>query len=208
MVELVKVSWLCKEIREIVAQADVWEEWSLEDVVHTYALGDMLHVLDASGHSRHWTKGYFILQTMKFESVDLSVRMLMYDTNTLGFFDKPGHENMGTAAKVWPMAYDCCCYLASNTELVRGKRVLELGAGIGMNSIVAARWADLVVATEQVGRAQHIMKINAALNEVGPGVLRIDGFRFGREESKTWFGTFLQQHKPKSNAKFDVVIGR
>jgi hypothetical protein len=209
LMELVDVSWVCKATRKIVAHADVWEPFALEDIVHSLALDDMLRVLDASGPIRQWTKGYFILQTMQFENApDLEIRMLMYDTNTLGFFDKPGHDQMGTAAKVWPMAYDCCSYLASNTDLVRGKRVIELGAGIGMNSIVAARWADLTVATEQVERAQHVMKINAALNNVDPEVLQIDGFRFGREETKSWFGEFQQGHKQKSHKKFDVIIGR
>jgi predicted nicotinamide N-methyase len=49
---------------------------------------------------------------------------------------------------LWPAATGLAEYLAENPELVRGKRVLELGAGLGLPSLVSAHLGGDVLATD------------------------------------------------------------
>ncbi|XP_039467933.1 EEF1A lysine methyltransferase 3 isoform X2 [Oreochromis aureus] len=49
--------------------------------------------------------------------------------------------DLGVAAPVWEAALHLCRYLEDQSVELRGKRVIELGAGTGVVGIVAARLA-------------------------------------------------------------------
>ncbi len=49
--------------------------------------------------------------------------------------------------QIWRGALLLCDLLADRPHLVRGRRVMELAAGTGVTSVVAAAWASEVVAT-------------------------------------------------------------
>lgn len=69
---------------------------------------------------------------------------------------------------VWPSAIALAHDLAS--RVLRGKRILELGAGTGLPGIVAASLGAQVVQTDRQNLVLHVAKLNAERN----GVTNID----------------------------------
>lgn len=70
-------------------------------------------------------------------------------------------------AYLWPGGAALIAHLAAQPALVRGKRVLDLGAGSGLVGIAAARCgARKVLASEIDPLARIAMSLNAALNFV------------------------------------------
>ncbi|KAJ8604770.1 hypothetical protein CTAYLR_001010 [Chrysophaeum taylorii] len=69
-----------------------------------------------------------------------------------------------TASRLWPAAYDLARFLEAHLDLVRGARVLELGAGTGFVGISAAKLgAARVVLTdlpENLPRLRHNLRLN------------------------------------------------
>jgi len=51
-------------------------------------------------------------------------------------------------AQVWPSAKALASFILDHPELIKNKKVLELGAGLGLPSLVAARWAASVVCSD------------------------------------------------------------
>ncbi|XP_054473593.1 EEF1A lysine methyltransferase 3-like [Anoplopoma fimbria] len=56
--------------------------------------------------------------------------------------------NLGVAAPVWEAALHLCGYLEEQSVELRGKRVIELGAGTGVVGILAARLGAVVTLTD------------------------------------------------------------
>ncbi|HEY4178682.1 MAG TPA: 50S ribosomal protein L11 methyltransferase [Kofleriaceae bacterium] len=65
---------------------------------------------------------------------------------------------------LWPSAIALAHELA--TRDLRGKRILELGAGTGLPGIIAASLGAHVVQTDRQNVALHVSKLNAARNKV------------------------------------------
>lgn len=79
------------------------------------------------------------LQLHTFRYDDISVRV------------QEGSLGDGVGAKVWVVAHIMCRRLSRDASLVRGRRVLEIGAGCGVCGIVAAQQgAAAVVLTDNV----------------------------------------------------------
>lgn len=51
-------------------------------------------------------------------------------------------------AKLWPAALGVCTFLTRYPDYIKNKRVLELAAGLGLPSLVAARQAATVVSSD------------------------------------------------------------
>ena len=69
-------------------------------------------------------------------------------------------------SQVWRGALLLSDFLLAKPELVEGKKVLELAAGTGLTSIVAATLAESVTATDvDRGEILPLMKKNADLNK-------------------------------------------
>ncbi|KAF7659635.1 hypothetical protein LDENG_00295040 [Lucifuga dentata] len=56
--------------------------------------------------------------------------------------------NLGVAAPVWEAALHLCGYLEEQSVELRGKRIIELGAGTGVVGILAARLGAFVTLTD------------------------------------------------------------
>jgi predicted nicotinamide N-methyase len=69
-------------------------------------------------------------------------------------------------ARVWPSAKALCNYLENNLDLVQGKRVVELGAGLGLPSLVSAKFAEHVLCTDCCREAVEIVSQSAAVNQL------------------------------------------
>ncbi|KAK9099390.1 hypothetical protein Syun_026435 [Stephania yunnanensis] len=75
------------------------------------------------------------------------------------------HTCKSTGLMLWESARLMSVVLAENPSIVAGRRVLELGCGCsGICSMIAARYADLVVATDGDTKALDLLNQNVPLN--------------------------------------------
>lgn len=79
---------------------------------------------------------------------------------------KEAYENGRIAfpfwSQVWPAAKAMAKFLLTNEDLTKEKDVLELGAGLGLPSLVAARNARQVHCTDQAPQAVELARKSAA----------------------------------------------
>lgn len=68
-------------------------------------------------------------------------------------------------AKVWPAAKALCVMIAAAPTLVKDKQVLELAAGLGLPSLLAARFATKVTASDYIQDAVEMMRRSADYNQ-------------------------------------------
>jgi len=82
-------------------------------------------------------------------------------------------ERMPYWAELWPSGLALASFLAASGSL-RGVRMLELGCGLGLPSIVAARLGARATATDYSPEALELLEINAALNGVRVRTVTLD----------------------------------
>ena len=91
-------------------------------------------------------------------------------------------------AKIWQASWVLCGYLA-DMKPDPGKQLLEIGAGVGLNSIVAATFGHRITMTEYNSDALNFARANAHLNHCpGLPILKLD-----------W-------HRPTIKAKCDTIV--
>jgi predicted nicotinamide N-methyase len=67
--------------------------------------------------------------------------------------------------ELWPSAIALSSYLVEHVDLVKNKRILEIGCGLGLPSIVASTlMANEIVASDIIPEALEFSKRNAKLN--------------------------------------------
>jgi predicted nicotinamide N-methyase len=69
-------------------------------------------------------------------------------------------------ADLWASSVAMSQFLLQNKDLLLGKNVIEIGAGLGLPSIVAAPFAQRVTVTDYVQEALDFSQKNFALNQV------------------------------------------
>lgn len=102
----------------------------------------------------------------------------------------------GLSFQLWPAATGMCRYLenayGANQTLLRGVRVLELGAGTGMAGVMAARLGAYVTLSDLphvLPNLQRNVDLNLAEVEACGGSLAVQPLRWGVEEDVTLFST-------------------
>jgi predicted nicotinamide N-methyase len=65
-------------------------------------------------------------------------------------------------SKVWPSAIAICDFLMRHREIVSGKDVIEIGAGLGLPSLVAAMYARSVHCTDYLPEPVEMVQASAA----------------------------------------------
>jgi predicted nicotinamide N-methyase len=68
--------------------------------------------------------------------------------------------------KIWPSSLALSSFIEKNYEFVQGKTVLEVGAGLGLPSMIASYYARLVVCTDYLPEAVDVISKNAELNDL------------------------------------------
>ncbi len=63
-------------------------------------------------------------------------------------------------SRIWPSALAMAGWLKEESQLINGKILLELGAGIGLPSFVAAQYASALIVSDHVPEALDWMKKN------------------------------------------------
>ncbi|XP_032369015.1 EEF1A lysine methyltransferase 3 [Etheostoma spectabile] len=76
--------------------------------------------------------------------------------------------NLGVAAPVWEAALHLCRYFEEQSIELRGKRIIELGAGTGVVGILAARLGAVVTLTD-LPLALHQLQVNISANMPSSG---------------------------------------
>ena len=69
-------------------------------------------------------------------------------------------------AKLWPSSEALCQFLIDNIVLIQDKNVLELAAGLGLPSLVSAKYAKAVVCTDLFSEAVEGIKKSIVLNKL------------------------------------------
>ncbi len=67
-------------------------------------------------------------------------------------------------SQVWPAALGLCRFLIEHTHYIQDKKVLELAAGLGLPSLLAARYALEVHASDHIPGAVELMQRSADHN--------------------------------------------
>ncbi|XP_048349671.1 protein-lysine methyltransferase METTL21C isoform X1 [Sphaerodactylus townsendi] len=107
-------------------------------------------------------------------------------------------ENFG--AIVWPGALALCQYLESDQQEIslKDKKVIELGAGTGLVSIVASILGAFVTATD-LPEVLENLEFNIARNTQGLKIHK-------PEVRKLAWGEDLDQDFPRSTHQYDVIV--
>ncbi len=95
-------------------------------------------------------------------------------------------------AKVWEASLVLADHLASRNP-VKGHRILEIGAGMGIVGIIAASFGHHVIVTEHNPDALNFARANALVNKDGmTGALKIAP---------------LDWHSPRIEGRFELLVG-
>jgi predicted nicotinamide N-methyase len=115
------------------------------------------------------------IETLSFSGVEFIIRHVS-DSNAL--FDRmlelpDDHpavkdEQIPYWAEVWPSALGISEYILMRPELFSGKKVLEIGCGLGLPGIVAGKWTDRVVLTDYLKAPLELAIHNWTLNHGTP----------------------------------------
>lgn len=76
-------------------------------------------------------------------------------------------------AQVWAAAYALCNFLAERNELIQNKTVVELAAGLGLPSLLAAKTASSVLCSDVSADAVQLMQQSIAQNKLGKCTARV-----------------------------------
>ncbi|GAB4854463.1 hypothetical protein Ancab_023047 [Ancistrocladus abbreviatus] len=113
------------------------------------------------------------------------------------------HTCKSTGLMLWESARLMAPILAANPAIVEGKRVLELGCGCGgICSMIAALYADVVVATDGDAKALDLLNQNIASNLKSPFLdkLFIRTLEWGH-------AAHVDAIKELNGKGFDIIIG-
>ncbi|ARM30385.1 methyltransferase [Prosthecochloris sp. HL-130-GSB] len=90
-------------------------------------------------------------------------------------------EQMPYWAEIWPSSLSLAEYMISELDL-SGRKVIELGSGVGVAGIAAARKGGRVVATDYSSEAVKFMRLNALQNSVALECRQLDWRSIGIED--------------------------
>lgn len=95
---------------------------------------------------------------------------------------RTGQDEDVTGCIVWPAAHALSAHLCAHPELVRGHRVVELGAGTGLVGLVAAALGAREVVLSDLPSTLPLLRANAARNgALCGGRARAAELRWGQE---------------------------
>ncbi len=68
-------------------------------------------------------------------------------------------------AKIWPAALGLCQFLVQNPAYITNKNILEIAAGLGLPSILAAHYGNKVVCSDYVADPLSYVQQSAKINQ-------------------------------------------
>ncbi|XP_011081661.1 uncharacterized protein LOC105164656 isoform X2 [Sesamum indicum] len=143
----------------------------------------------------------FGISSSSEEIIELTIRDCLFKIKVLS--KEYQHTCTSTGLMLWESARLMASVLAANQEIVAGKKVLELGCGCGgICSMVAARSANLVIATDGDIKALDLLTENIASNLKS---LSLDSLKVKKLEWGN--GNDIEAIKELNEKGFDIIIG-
>ncbi|XP_071128420.1 methyltransferase-like protein 22 isoform X2 [Mytilus edulis] len=142
------------------------------------------------------------VQRRKRKIEDLSVMTIAHKMETT-------LENVGQ--QIWLASLLMADFIISHKEEFQGKRVLDLGAGVGLTSVVAAMYADHIISTD-IGKdikelAQHNLDQNNIKDVTNFSVEEFDWFENKYTADKTDEVKLKMDHEVESDIdSCDIII--
>lgn len=104
-----------------------------------------------------------VLQTIPLQPEP--VRLYVPDADEVRAAYEEGKILFPYWSQVWPAAKALAQFLVLHPETIMGKNVVELGAGLGLPSLVAGRYANTVLCTDIAPEA--VAAVDASINYLG-----------------------------------------
>ncbi|GER35402.1 methyltransferase [Striga asiatica] len=160
---------------------------------------------DANGFEIDMSEGMalemFDISSSREEIVELSINNLLFKIKVLS--KEYQHTCTSTGLMLWESARLMASILAANPGIIARKKVLELGCGcVGICSMIAARSADLVVATDGDPKALDLLAQNIYANTDSNLLdrLTVKKLEWGNKND-------IEAVKKINEEGFDVIIG-
>ncbi|MEX6688854.1 hypothetical protein QTN47_15205 [Danxiaibacter flavus] len=110
-----------------------------------------------------------ILSTYKILTRDISL-YVPEPGKIVEAFKEDKNRNIFAAApywaRVWPASIAMATYIEKNKEFFANKKVLELAAGLGLPSLIAASYASEVCCSDYLEEALSVIQSSIALNSI------------------------------------------
>lgn len=137
----------------------------------------------------------FKYQTIEFEDIDIHVRTLR---DTQQFYDKDNKaEKLGINSAswslfgvLWPSSQILANYV--HQKDTSSKRILEIGCGIGLSSLLLNHAGEDITATDYHPEVEAFLETNTQLND---------------DEEIPFFRADWEKFEDKDMKKFDLIIG-
>jgi predicted nicotinamide N-methyase len=100
----------------------------------------------------------FPLRVELFSAAGVSLALFVPDADAVKEAYQNGLISFPYWSQVWPAAKALANFLLCYPDYINAKRVVELGAGLGLPSLVAARFATSVLCTDSVPEAVAIVR--------------------------------------------------
>ncbi len=117
-------------------------------------------------------------------------------------------ENAGAFpywSQIWPAAIGLCDFLENNKNLLKDKTVLELAAGLGLPSLLAAQYCTSIVMTDYLAEPVELMTASILHNHLSNATARILNWNNIPESIKT--DILLMSDINYEPAIFETVFG-
>jgi predicted nicotinamide N-methyase len=112
---------------------------------------------------------HLLLQDLVFEQYlvpNTTIELAVPDFVQLQALYQLGGLDFPYWAKIWPSAIALAIFLQENTSYIQNKKLLELAAGIGLPSFVAAKYASHIYCSDYASAAIALLEKNIADNQV------------------------------------------
>lgn len=108
----------------------------------------------------------FELKLHTIQILETSTRLFVPDADAIQKAFSIGEIASPYWSQVWPSALALCEFIVAHSHVVQDKKVLELGAGLGLPSLLAARYAFSVLCSDKEADAVEIIARSALENNL------------------------------------------
>jgi methyltransferase-like protein 23 len=108
----------------------------------------------------------FPLQLQTIQIKQTAIKLFVPDVTAIRRAYTNGLISFPYWAQVWPSAIALSEFIIDNSHLVQNKKLLELGAGLGLPSLVSSAYAASVLCSDKDADAVEIISKSAAENDI------------------------------------------